>query len=90
MTKAELLFIERMAYYVAQGMSFEDAGKAILRADTQIFNFVLGDSEESTLTKKALCMQTYYAIKSDMGVDNVLRESSVGMVKEEIRQAVLK
>lgn len=90
MTKAEMVFIERMAYYAAQGMSFEDAGNAVLKADVQNFNFVMADTEEGKLTKQALCTQTYYAIKSEQAVDNVLRESSSGMVKEEIRQAVLK
>jgi len=90
MTKAELVFIERMAYYIAQGMSFEEAGKTVLKDDVNISNFILGDSEQGRLASKALCVQTYYSIKSEQIVNGILTESSYGMVAEEIRQAVLK
>lgn len=43
MTPTELTFVKRMAFHVAKGLSFEDAGRAVLADDARIFKTVMTD-----------------------------------------------
>lgn len=71
MTEAEKTFITRMAYYVAQGMDFEAAGRAVLAADQKITNFVF-DNKDGTKVQKALAAEVYHSIRGRAAVNKAI------------------
>lgn len=62
MTEAEKTFFNRMAFYIAQGMDFEAAGRAVLAADQKITAFVF-DSKDGAKVQKALAAKVYHSIR---------------------------
>ena len=89
MTRAEQIYINRMAANYKPGMSFDELAKSVIHDDARLMADVLSDSARGAASRKSMSIQTYYAIKADIEVNKELFETPIGLVTEEIREMVL-
>jgi hypothetical protein len=63
MTDAEKAFFERAADYFERGLSFDDAMRAVLARDLELFAAAMAKTLEGEAIRKGLAAQVYHAIK---------------------------
>jgi hypothetical protein len=57
-------FMARMIPFLATGLSFEDAGKAVLARDRELMNSTLAATEEGAAIRRSLAEGVYSSVRA--------------------------
>ena len=72
LTPAEIAFLDRAAPYIEQGVSLEDALRAVLARDQEIASISMAKTRTGEAIRGGLAAQVYHAIRGQKDMERAV------------------
>jgi hypothetical protein len=76
LTKAELVFIERMRPHVEAGKTIEEAAQAVLDRDRELLNMAVADNALGAAIRRGLAADIYHSIRRNRAIADAVDEAA--------------